>query len=424
VSKPDLLSILQQMPHHTPVFLSDAWYALQELYPVQGKIYTALQPTSIMEIGAFMGAGIIAALYDTPSIQEVYWVDNESSQNGSNTYARQNIEYGCHALQRPCPPIKCWTAYPPAEEAPRLDIVFVDGDHEYESVIRDLEYAMTLKPTYICGHDFRLTISGVERAVREFCVKYKLPLIEVSMMCGGFVIPLHEDPKVTRAKLESTGIITYFNKRRAIATFAKGPGLYRQMLEVSMPLFCRYGARHGYDVIADHTHTGNRPASWYKVPMAKELLQGPYESVLWLDADLVIVDGREDLDELVYKDRIQGMVSHHCGLGWVPNCGMWFMRRAILPLLDEVWSHEEHINHFWWEQAGMHACLGIDPAAPGAVEMSKWNEYYRRTNWLPYEWNVHPLDARGMPDKVKIYHASCCQDRLGVMRSWAAKATW
>lgn len=421
MSKPDLLGILQKMPHHTQVFDSDTWYSWPDLFPIYAKIYQALRPVRLMELGCFMGAGLISAIYGADTLKWICWVDNESAQVDSNNLAYANINYACKLLDK-APELTWWKTRP--SHNPMVDVIHIDADHSYNAAKADLEYAYSLAPNYIMGHDLNLPGSGVLRAVQEFCYNHNLTFIEIPVVYGAFVIPLLEHPEITAKRLHDTGVPHKQHRRKVIATLARGDGIYRRMLEVSIPLFCRYGARHNYDVIADHTVVSERPVSWWKIPMVKSLLNGPYDTVLWLDSDLAITDGRDDLDLLVPDNCIHGLVAHHCSVGWVPNCGMWLMRRGILPYLDQAWTKEEYINHPWWEQAAMHTLLGIDPASPKAVEVDKQNELYKQTHWLPYEWNVHPLDARGIPDRVRVYHASCCSDRVGTLKSWADKATW
>jgi hypothetical protein len=67
------------------------------------------------------------------------------------------------------------------------DIVYIDGDHSYAGVKRDLESALRKVKNggYIMGHDYEMNMNkarnvydfGVKRAVDEFCAKHKLPII-------------------------------------------------------------------------------------------------------------------------------------------------------------------------------------------------------------------------------------------------------
>lgn len=60
-----------------------------------------------------------------------------------------------------------------------LDMVYIDGDHEYESVVSDLNlsYPKVKKGGFICGHDYvSPRFEGVVRAVNEFCKEKNLEI--------------------------------------------------------------------------------------------------------------------------------------------------------------------------------------------------------------------------------------------------------
>ncbi len=71
-----------------------------------------------------------------------------------------------------------------------LDLIYIDADHSYEGVKRDLEASIhkVKKYGWICGHDYEINLKkasddyytkykfGVREAVDEFCLKYKLKL--------------------------------------------------------------------------------------------------------------------------------------------------------------------------------------------------------------------------------------------------------
>ncbi len=64
-----------------------------------------------------------------------------------------------------------------------LDMIYIDGDHGYEGCKSDLElaYKKCKSGGWICGHDYEMNMAkaqtvytfGVQRAVDEFCLKYK-----------------------------------------------------------------------------------------------------------------------------------------------------------------------------------------------------------------------------------------------------------
>ena len=64
-----------------------------------------------------------------------------------------------------------------------FDMIYLDGDHSYEGVRKDLEQAIlkVKKGGWIMGHDYEMNMAkaktrwsfGVSRAVNEFCQNYK-----------------------------------------------------------------------------------------------------------------------------------------------------------------------------------------------------------------------------------------------------------
>lgn len=201
---------------------------------------------------------------------------------------------------------------------------------------------------------------------------------------------------------------------KAIATF--GTGYHQQLLEVSLPAMRRFAERHGYEVfVGDPLVDGTRPVSWYKIPMLLDLLLR-YDEVLWLDADVVIVDGTADFD--IPADCLQAMVFHHTPDGEVPNCGVWLMRKGIEPMLKEAWKQTDLIWAAWWEQSAILRLMGYaESARPCKLEQP--TEWYRKTYRLGNEWNSHPWDEHPQP---KIRHATMYKDRLETMRQWAREA--
>lgn len=59
-----------------------------------------------------------------------------------------------------------------------LDIVYIDADHSYEGVKKDLvlSYNKVKDGGLICGHDYTNRFEGVIRAVNEFCVEKQLKI--------------------------------------------------------------------------------------------------------------------------------------------------------------------------------------------------------------------------------------------------------
>ena len=203
--------------------------------------------------------------------------------------------------------------------------------------------------------------------------------------------------------------------KRAIATYAIGS--CKPQLTYSLPTFKAFAKLHGYDVFVASEIGIRRHPVWYKIPMMQELLVD-YDEVLWLDSDLVIVDGREDLN--VDKDAWQAMVFHHTGDGEVPNCGMWLVRKAILPYLDIAWNMTKYLDDRWREQSAIIEQMGyVDIVRP--VYLKEPTELYNHTFQLDNGWNVHKWDIP-QPEHPRIQHATMYPNLLGVMAEWSKQA--
>jgi hypothetical protein len=182
---------------------------------------------------------------------------------------------------------------------------------------------------------------------------------------------------------------------KAIASLGVGP--HERLLRLAARSFRPFADRHGYDL---HLHTeladATRPAPWSKIPIQRELLER-YETVVWLDSDLVIVDGREDLP----APEFMGLVEHVTKEGRMPNSGVWALRAGqdARRFLDEVWAQEDLTDHRWWENAAICRLLGyaLDPVRPGPP--TPWLE---RTTFLDPRWNSIP-DSRARRPRIRHY---------------------
>ena len=83
-----------------------------------------------------------------------------------------------------------------------IDIAYIDGDHSYDGVLRDLEALLPKmkKNGIICGHDYEMNLEkahtvynfGVKRAVDEWCSKHGLTLCAKALDgCVSFAIKLN-----------------------------------------------------------------------------------------------------------------------------------------------------------------------------------------------------------------------------------------
>jgi glycosyl transferase family (putative galactosyltransferase) len=143
--------------------------------------------------------------------------------------------------------------------------------------------------------------------------------------------------------------------RKVLCSIGAGP--HAALLDVSEPTFRAYADAHGYELVTTREADPARPPAWAKVALLRELLD-TYDLALWIDADAVIVDGREDIAAELRPDAQLGLVRH----GDVPNTGVMVWRSGDFArsLLDRMWAAKRFLNHPWWENAALLDALGYD----------------------------------------------------------------
>jgi hypothetical protein len=204
---------------------------------------------------------------------------------------------------------------------------------------------------------------------------------------------------------------------KLLLTFAVGE--HQPLLEVALPSFARYAARHGYELHVTECKSGRRAPSWGKIPALRRALAS-YEQVLWVDADCVIVDPSEDLLDHVPPEACQALVAHERPRGEaVPNCGVWLVRRPMLPHLKAIWESTRWDTHCWWEQAALLERMGYQ-IKHCTVRRGQSARLASATCLLPGSWNV---TARQEGPHARILHAANQPDRLQLMRRWARRLT-
>ena len=223
--------------------------------------------------------------------------------------------------------------------------------------------------------------------------------------------------------------------RKVLTTF--GTGKTKELLKISLPLMAEYALRHGYELYVPSDEmvevlSDGRPHSWAKLCVVSDLLgwwsdvtnacKRP-DIVLWLDADVVPVRMDKDiLDD--FGGTHVGMVTQRTIDGHVPSCGVAiFHAKSHDYFLQQVWraAGDDGMglrkSDGWWEQAALIKALGGDPDAQPIVPpppSDYWSE-------LPYEWNPHKFDERGIPDDCRFFHATQFEDRAAAMKEWAAR---
>lgn len=210
---------------------------------------------------------------------------------------------------------------------------------------------------------------------------------------------------------------------KVIVSFASGEE-YIQMLGIALPSFYKYAYMHGYDVIIPSFNNIDsicqsygwdscRPISWLKIPIIKHFLSTGYDLVQWLDSDVVINKFDKDICENFYSSSCnQSFVVHHdLYEGFVPNCGIWSLKKSAIPLLDDIWSKTDFVNHKWWEQGANIDIINNNKAVAQSCFI------------LPYEFNVHKNDTRfrekNWEKEGRMIHATCWPNKIQKMKEWS-----
>lgn len=112
----------------------------------------------VCEIGVEYGENAIS-ISRMLKPMEFYLVDPHPRCKGIGNYIKKNSD---DALK----------------DVPQCDFIYIDGDHRYSQIQRDLEnyWKKVKKDGILAGHDFGTNEMGVIKAVTEFAIKNKLEL--------------------------------------------------------------------------------------------------------------------------------------------------------------------------------------------------------------------------------------------------------
>jgi hypothetical protein len=204
---------------------------------------------------------------------------------------------------------------------------------------------------------------------------------------------------------------------RVIASLGAGP--QESLLRLARRTIEPYAERYGYE-LSLHTQVvdSTRPAPWSKIRILRELVER-YELVVWLDADLVIVDARVDLASELEDDRFLYLVEHRHS-GWqMPNTGVMMLRGGAeaADFLDAAWSLERYAEHRWWENAAVCELLGYELDPPRPVHQTPLRE---RTKLISPRWNSI-VDAHVRRARIRHFPGYALRTRKALMLAATAE---
>jgi hypothetical protein len=193
----------------------------------------------------------------------------------------------------------------------------------------------------------------------------------------------------------------------------------------TLPLMERYAQKHGMDYKCVNLHADDAPPSWVKVPRIISALKSRHrDTVVWLDADVVVFRSDVNILDDFDASKWQGLVEHETESGLVPNCGVWVVTKEMLSTLEQIWmDRSRFLHHWWWEQAAVLDKMGYRLAS-GAPIASRGEPtiLFDRTEFLPARWNHHPKDAR-RDANAHFVHVTQYVYREAACREFAAHAT-
>jgi hypothetical protein len=205
---------------------------------------------------------------------------------------------------------------------------------------------------------------------------------------------------------------------RVIASMGLGP--QQSLLGIARRTIEPYARRHGYDLdlrteVADRP----RPASWLRVPILRELVDR-YELVVWLDADVVIVDGRVDLASEVDDEHFLYLAEHRLHGSQMPNAGVIMLRGGAdaASFLDTLWAMDHYVDHQWWENAAICELLGyeLDPPRP-----ARDTPLLARTKLISPRWNS-VIGAGVRQPRIRHFAGYKTRTRMALMLTATAEA--
>ena len=123
----------------------------------------AKEMNSIVEIGSLLGRSAMALLSGCRGT--VYCIDpwNDNGDNGWSMFI-SNVGHFTNLV-----PIRGFSPSCGSLVHGDIDMVFIDGDHNYESCNADLEFWFPRTKILICGHDYtHPTYPGVKASVDDF----------------------------------------------------------------------------------------------------------------------------------------------------------------------------------------------------------------------------------------------------------------
>ena len=120
---------------------------------------------------------------------------------------------------------------------------------------------------------------------------------------------------------------------------------------------------------------------------------------MWLDADAFFTNDAENIISVLNDNDEIYLSSHYCSVHKGSNykntilttnrinCGVMIFKVSEFneKFLENVWSKENYINHYWYEQAAIMDLVGLKADITGNLNDNKGNDFYLKKM---HEWGI------------------------------------
>lgn len=268
-----------------------------------------------------------------------------------------------------------------------LDCVYLDADHSYIGVEKDLElwWSKIKDGGMLCGHDYQdcfwgdpqndpgSTWTSVHTAVKHFfsrqtnCSCIISSWLDSNPSWHVFKIEEKIDPKDILVLSCATNNLTYSYKT-----------------ELNHKRYCDYHG-YSYEMVRENFWSDAHPA-WSKLKFTQERLSS-YRWIMWLDADAVFLDFNTQLNKFLIPrmGHVSSTWNAYNRLQLTNGISFW---QNIPWTFDLLKNSIKHKNQFAfsgvWEEEGIRRALDVDILNYGrwlGVEIPHFNSWPHYNTW-------------------------------------------
>ncbi|TGA98716.1 DUF273 domain-containing protein [Sporolactobacillus shoreae] len=136
-------------------------------------------------------------------------------------------------------------------------------------------------------------------------------------------------------------------------------GEHQNLLNLMKPTVDLYANTHGFDTVFVTYPLTNRPVAWDKVVLIRKLLDD-YSLVIWMDADTMIVNPRQNIKDDLDSNYDMHLCTHKGVEPCCPNTGVWVVKKTArsIQILEDIWNQTDYIPNHPWEQGALFKLLG------------------------------------------------------------------